>query len=120
MMADSADDRERGVPRHDEAGQRRLAELGRRLDETKSRREEPRGPAGSGRAMAIAVRAVTELVVSVLVGGAIGWALDRWLNTSPVLLLIFFVLGFAAGIRNVVRATSRLQGDEDSPHEGQD
>ncbi len=70
--------------------------------------------------MAIAVRAVTELVVSVLVGGAIGWALDRWLNTSPVLLLIFFVLGFAAGIRNVVRATSQMPGGEGGARDERD
>lgn len=41
------------------------------------------------------------MVSGVAVGGGIGWALDKALDTGPWLLLIFFVLGVAAGFRNV-------------------
>ena len=49
-------------------------------------------------------------VMAVVIGAAIGYALDRWLGTSPWLFLICFFLGVAAGMRAVfhtVAATSR-------------
>jgi ATP synthase protein I len=47
---------------------------------------------------------VAELLVGVGVGGFIGWALDRQLGTGPWLLVLFFILGFAAGMSNVIRS----------------
>ena len=41
--------------------------------------------------------------------GLIGYALDWWLGTKPWLFLLFFVLGFAAGVLNVLRAYERMQ-----------
>jgi ATP synthase protein I len=89
-----------------------LQELGKRLDETQRRRA-----AGSKTAppsqMGIAGRFATELVAAVVVGGGLGWGLD-WLcghfgfHTRPVFLVIFFVLGAAAGINNVVRAAKEI------------
>lgn len=43
------------------------------------------------------------LVGTILVGGAIGYFLDRWLHTKPVMMMIFGALGFAAGVRDVLR-----------------
>jgi ATP synthase protein I len=43
------------------------------------------------------------LVGAVLVGGAIGFFLDRWLHTKPLLLLVFGGIGFFAGVRDVLR-----------------
>ncbi len=54
--------------------------------------------------MARGFRLSTELVAGVLVGALIGWALDRWLGISPWGLIVFLLLGFAAGVLNVVRA----------------
>lgn len=90
--------------------QRRLKDLEGRLDQTKARRvaRNVRPERASG-AYVLAVRAVSELISAILVGGAIGWGLDWWLDTSPVLLLIFFLLGFAAGVVNVVRATKHTK-----------
>ncbi|HKS84427.1 MAG TPA: AtpZ/AtpI family protein, partial [Pseudolabrys sp.] len=51
----------------------------------------------------------TELVAGVLVGAAVGWLLDRWLGTSPWGLIVFFLLGFAAGVLNVMRAAGVVQ-----------
>jgi ATP synthase protein I len=64
-----------------------------------------------GRGMAYGMRMATELVSAVIVGGLIGYALDWWLNTKPWLFLLFFVLGFAAGVLNVLRAYERMQKD---------
>jgi len=54
-----------------------------------------------------------ELVLGTVVGGFIGWQLDRWLGTGPFLLLIFFVLGVVAGILNVVRTAYEIQSPPD-------
>jgi ATP synthase protein I len=40
----------------------------------------------------------------VLVGAGLGWLLDRWLGTKPWGLIVFLLLGFAAGVLNVMRA----------------
>jgi ATP synthase protein I len=43
------------------------------------------------------------LVIAMLVGGGIGYFLDRWLHTRPWLMLFFGVIGFGTGIRDVLR-----------------
>ena len=43
------------------------------------------------------------LVAATLVGGAMGYFLDRWLHTKPVLMMIFGGIGFVAGVRDVLR-----------------
>ena len=57
-------------------------------------------------------RLATELVAGILVGAGIGWVLDRLIGTSPVGLIIFLLLGFAAGILNVVRAAATAPGED--------
>ena len=52
----------------------------------------------------------SRLVSALVVGVAIGYLLDRWLGTKPWLLILFFVLGSAAGLLNVFRLTSGLGG----------
>lgn len=54
----------------------------------------------------IAMRAGVELVAGVAVGAAVGYGLDRWLDTTPWLLIVCFILGAAAGMLNVYRAVS--------------
>ena len=53
----------------------------------------------------------TELVAAVVVGTIIGFILDNWFGTKPVLIIIFFFIGFAAGILNVVRTAKNMQKD---------
>ena len=53
----------------------------------------------------------TELVAAVAVGSIIGFILDNWFGTKPILIIIFFFIGFAAGILNVVRTAKNMQKD---------
>jgi ATP synthase protein I len=55
-------------------------------------------------AMAVGLRLSSELVAGVLVGAALGWGFDRLLSTSPWGLIVFLLLGFTAGVINVMRA----------------
>jgi ATP synthase protein I len=61
---------------------------------------------GAARASAFArgFRLSSELIAGVVVGAGIGWGLDRLLSTSPWGLIVFFLLGFTAGVVNVVRS----------------
>jgi ATP synthase protein I len=70
---------------------------------SESRRSQPAADA-SGYARGF--RLSSELVAGVLVGAGIGWALDKLLGMSPWGLIVFLLLGFAAGVVNVVRAVS--------------
>jgi ATP synthase protein I len=63
--------------------------------------------AGDRSGMAIGLRLSAELIAGLLFGLAVGWGLDRWLGTAPWLLLVFMLLGVAAGILNVIRAGNR-------------
>ena len=54
----------------------------------------------------------TELVAAVAVGTIIGFILDNWFGTKPLLIITFFILGATAGITNVVRAAKKMQGDK--------
>jgi ATP synthase protein I len=69
-------------------------------------REQASSDRGWGRAMSLGFRVVTELVAGIVVGGGIGWLLDKWLSTSPFLLILFLLLGTAGGFWNIIRATS--------------
>ena len=53
----------------------------------------------------------TELVAAVAVGTIIGFILDSWFDTKPWLIIIFFFLGAAAGMLNVIRAANKMQKD---------
>jgi ATP synthase protein I len=98
---------DRNEPPDDEAAlSARLQRLGKRLAQANRPSENSSGPRQTADPSAIArgFRLSTELVAGVLVGAAIGWLLDRWLGISPWGLIVFFLLGFAAGILNVMRA----------------
>ena len=62
----------------------------------------------------------TELVAALIVGVGLGWGID-WLfghfgfHTRPAFLILFFVLGAAAGIRNVMRAATEINAEIAKP-----
>ena len=65
-----------------------------------------------GSFMGNAFKLGTELVAAVAVGTIIGFILDSWFDTKPWLMIIFFFLGAAAGMLNVIRAANRMQKDD--------
>ena len=85
---------------------KRLADIGRRLDQLQADREQKNRPLQSALPKGMAAimgRVATELVAGVVVGTFTGWMLDRWLETSPLFLLVMFFLGAIAGMLNVWR-----------------
>ena len=65
-----------------------------------------------GSFMGSAFKLGTELVAAVAVGTIIGFILDTLFDTKPWLIIIFFFLGAAAGILNVIRAAKRMQKED--------
>ena len=55
-----------------------------------------------------ALKISTELVASVVVGTTIGFLLDNWFDTKPLLIICFFFMGVAAGILNVFRSAKKM------------
>jgi ATP synthase protein I len=107
-MADGTRDKgERKEPSDDEAQlSARLERLGERLANVSRPSENGSGPRPSADLSGFArgFRLSTELVAGVLVGAGVGWLIDRWLGTTPWGLIVFVLLGFAAGVLNVMRA----------------
>jgi ATP synthase protein I len=112
-MADGTDDNRNGSrdKSPDEAAlSARLGSLDQRLSEVRRRKigtDQPGGQsedsAARASAMARGFRLSSELIAGVVVGAAIGWGFDRLLSTSPFGFIVFFLLGFIAGLINLVR-----------------
>lgn len=117
-MADRQGDGGRTGPEGDSPGNApsdsldgRLRKLDAEISAWRARnreREEKEAPRNGKTGMAAALRLSSEFVAGVLVGAAIGWAIDRWAGTSPWGLIIFLLLGFAAGVLNVLRSTGQV------------
>jgi ATP synthase protein I len=115
-MADDTNSGERGnrdQTSSDEAAlSARLGSLNQRLSKIRDGRKIETDPSGNEQetaqakasAMAIGLRLSSELVAGVLGGAALGWGFDRLLSTSPWGLIVFLLLGFTAGVINVMRA----------------
>jgi ATP synthase protein I len=58
---------------------------------------------GFSRQFATAMELPFVMVGTIVVGGLIGFLLDRWLHTKPFLMLLFGALGFFGGVRDVLR-----------------
>src|SRR5919204_2080125 len=90
----------------------RLEGLDQRLSKIRGHRKTGTDQSGGGSedqaarasAMARGFRLSSELVAGVVVGALIGWGFDRLLSTSPFGFIVFFLLGFIAGVVNVVRS----------------
>jgi ATP synthase protein I len=88
----------------------RLADLESRLQKARGGgpRLEGRNPPSR---LGFAWRLSTEMLAAVVVGGLIGWGLDRVLGTTPFLLIVMVLLGVAAGLRNLVRVTREFDAE---------
>ena len=122
-MSDARDNGEDDKLQTDEAAlSARLRRLNEGLGHARSGARASSDGAGVDRATtasgyAKGFRLSSELVAGVVVGAGIGWLLDRWLGISPWGLIVFLLLGFAAGVLNVMRsagvvASNALDGPE--------
>ena len=94
----------------DESFSERLKRLEDRIAAAKARREpKPRGH-GDMTQGSIAWRMVIELVVGMVLGLAIGFGLDALFGTRPIFLVVFALLGFAAGVRTMLRTAEEVKG----------
>jgi ATP synthase protein I len=96
----------------DDPDARRLADIEERLRKAREKRDEVRQVEAPNSKLGIAFRLVTELMAAVIVGGAMGWGLDRILGTGPFLLIVMFMVGVAAGIFTVVRTAQQMNRDQ--------
>lgn len=64
-------------------------------------------PTNVSKSFAEAMKISSEFIAGIIVGALIGWVIDYWAGTSPFGLIVFLLLGFAAGILNVLRATGK-------------
>jgi ATP synthase protein I len=93
-----------------------LRSLGDRLDAVQ-KANAARDKAPPPTSLGVAFRFSTEMVAALVVGGGLGWAIDwatgRWLpfHTKPWGMIVFFILGAAAGILNVIRAARELNAE---------
>ena len=76
-------------------------------DELKSKELKKEGSSSMG----IALKMGTEFVAAVFVASFIGFYVDKWLETTPVFIIIFFIIGSVAGILNVVRSSEMINKD---------
>jgi ATP synthase protein I len=120
MADDTRKNGERDRPTADEAVlNARLRRLGEQLGQHSPGRpsdtEPSSRPTSDPSAIARGFRLSTELVAGVLVGAAIGWGLDRVLGISPWGMIVFLLLGFAAGVLNVMRVAGVVPGSKLDP-----
>ena len=102
-----------------------LDDLNKRLKDARSKHapDEPddKDGAGSSGGLGLGFRLAIDLVAGVAVGVFIGWLLDRWLGTTPWLMIVLFFLGAGAGFSNMLRAERAERASrtsrEEHPHE---
>ncbi len=91
----------------------RLKNLGTKLDKSlQERRGTSDDSSQEGSAAGLAMRAVTELLVGLLVCMALGWGADKYLGTAPWIMLALMPLGLAAGVMNVMRLSNSKQAED--------
>ena len=112
----------------DQRPEKELEELDARLREARGKPDRSGPVTGAenltpGSALGLAMRVGVELVSALAIGVVIGWLLDRWLGTGPWLMVVFILLGSAAGVLNVYRMARGFGytvGYNQGPDPGQD
>jgi ATP synthase protein I len=120
-MSDARKNGDRGKQQTDEAAlsarlQRLNEGLGQKRSVGQSSESSEADRAATASGYAKGFRLSSELVAGVLVGAGLGWLIDRWFHTSPWGLMIFLLLGFAAGVLNVMRSAGVVAGSAFDGH----
>ena len=112
-MSDNSRNEERNTPPEEAALSARLKRLGERLEQSNTSRSSggsaPR-PATDHAGFARGFRLSSELVAGVLFGAGLGWLIDKGLGTLPWGMFVFALLGFTAGVLNVMRQAGVASG----------
>jgi ATP synthase protein I len=131
-MSDARENGDRGKQQTSEAAlSARLQRLNEGLGQARDQAHDAAGhssdSSGAQRAAtasgyARGFRLSSELVAGVVVGAGIGGLIDRWLGVSPWGLIVFLLLGFAAGVLNVMRSAGLIAGSalDDGTRQGPD
>ncbi len=100
----------------------RLRDLGRRLGKNRgdSGEDGPKDSAPRNPNVAMALRAASDFVAGVIVGAALGWGFDQLFDTSPWGLIVLVLLGFAAGLVNVMRSAGAIRPRTGGDDHGRD
>jgi len=92
---------------------RRLDRLSSSLDAERRERAAAQEPRRSDtRGFSLGIRLASEFVAAIIVGTAIGWGLDALAGTTPWGMIGFLLLGFAAGVVNVMRSAEKMASGE--------
>ncbi|MBH20553.1 MAG: ATPase F0F1 [Rhodobiaceae bacterium] len=88
-------------------GENKSANLGEKIKKAKSQYSPSQQiqPKSFGKVMKV----VVEIVAAMAVGLGIGILIDNYFETRPIFIIVFFLLGSAAGILNVFRVAKSLQ-----------
>ena len=109
MSSQNGDDEDRAGALEAGLSERR-AQLNRKLDDFKAVEEKAaKKPQSTSSGYAQAMKLSSEFIAGVLVGAGIGWVADQWLGTAPFGLIVFLLLGFAAGVLNVLRSAGVVE-----------
>ena len=127
-MSDARENGDRGKQQTSEAAlSARLQRLNEGLGQARDTAGHPSDSSGAQRAAtasgyAKGFRLSSEFVAGVVVGAGIGWLIDRWLGVSPWGLIVFLLLGFAAGVLNVMRSAGLIASPalDDGSRQGPD
>ncbi|WP_218037603.1 AtpZ/AtpI family protein, partial [Reyranella soli] len=103
-------------PPDPEGDRRRVEDIDARLKAARGKIEKPRPNNGvssgmSHRQTGVAYRVMVDMIAGLLVGGFLGYWLDRWLGWAPWSLVTGLVLGFVAGVNNAWRAIRAYSRD---------
>ena len=89
---------------------KKIKEIATRLEIAKKniKNSEYQNKGSNAASLGKALKISTELVASVVVGSIIGFLLDGWFDTKPLLTIFFFIMGVAAGILNVFKSAKKM------------
>jgi ATP synthase protein I len=107
------------LERDPEGDRRRLDDIDKRLKAARGTVEKPReSNVMSQRQTSVAYRVLVDMIAGLLVGGFLGYWLDRWLGWAPYALVTGLVVGFGAGANNAWRAIRQYSKDEAGGDDG--
>ena len=87
-----------------------LKEISARLEIAKRniKKDQIKNKSSNAASLGKALKISTELVAAVAVGTTLGYILDNWFDTRPLLTIVFFFMGSAAGILNVIKSAKSM------------